>query len=113
VSQQPISSPQMVPYAHHILICYGSYCDPQGNGQRLYQRLAQELQERGLLFGPDRVKRGVTPCLGVCVGGPILVVYPQGYWYAGVNDELLLAILDAIQAQMPLPERGCFFRLPS
>jgi hypothetical protein len=24
------------------------------------------------------VKRGETPCLGVCTGGPIVVVYPEG-----------------------------------
>ena len=38
---------------------------------------------------PIRVKRGITPCLGVCFNGPLLVVYPDGIWYHHV-DELLL-----------------------
>jgi (2Fe-2S) ferredoxin len=27
--------------------------------------------------------------LGVCVGGPIVVVYPGGTWYKGVTPDLL------------------------
>ncbi|MGK2935981.1 MAG: (2Fe-2S) ferredoxin domain-containing protein, partial [Gemmatimonadaceae bacterium] len=58
-----------------------------------YARLSLLLQREGLLFGPQRVKRGETPCLGVCAGGPIVVVYPDGIWYAGVTDELLERIV--------------------
>ncbi|MEZ4635065.1 MAG: hypothetical protein R2856_08845 [Caldilineaceae bacterium] len=28
-------------------------------------------------------------CLGVCASGPILVVYPDGIWYHGVDEERL------------------------
>lgn len=103
--------PQMAPYAHHIIICGGTHCDPAGKGGLLYQLLAQELQERELLFGPDRVKRGITPCLGVCSGGPILVVYPDGTWYDHVDLPLLHRILDALAAGEPLPDEGCFHQL--
>jgi (2Fe-2S) ferredoxin len=86
--------PLMTPYSRHIFLCVGSYCDPEGKAQRLYARLAQRLGELGHYYNPERVKRGVTPCLGVCSGGPILVVYPDGIWYHHVDEHVLDRIIE-------------------
>ena len=85
--------PRMDPYRRHVLVCTGGFCSPDQRGRELYAHLARLLEREGLLFGPDRVKRGETPCLGVCAGGPIVVVYPEGIWYAGVTPALLERIV--------------------
>ena len=81
--------PLMIGYTRHVLVCTGHYCSPDRQGRTLYRTLPLLLEREDLLFGPLRVKRSETPCLGVCSGGPIVCVYPEGVWYAGVDLPLL------------------------
>lgn len=100
----------MEPYARHVLVCVGSYCSPN-EGAGLYRLLAQLLQREKLMFGANRVKRGETPCLGICAGGPIVVVYPEGIWYARVTPELLERIVvEHLRDGVPV-EEAIFHRL--
>jgi (2Fe-2S) ferredoxin len=101
----------MEPYRHHVLVCTGGFCSPGHRGRDLYARLAQLLQREQLLFGPGRVKRGETPCLGVCAGGPIVVVYPEGIWYACVTPALLERIVVEHLKGGRIVEEAVFHRL--
>jgi (2Fe-2S) ferredoxin len=106
-----VPPPFMDPYSRHVLICVGGFCSPDSRGRGLYELLPALLQREGLLFGPNRVKRGETPCLGVCAGGPIVVVYPEGVWYAGVTPELLERIVVEHLKHGRVVEEAVFHRL--
>ena len=101
----------MEPYARHVLVCTGGFCSPDRRGREIYAELARLLQREGLLFGPARVKRGETPCLGVCSGGPIVVVYPDGVWYSRVTPALLERIVVEHLRDGRVVDDAVFFRL--
>jgi (2Fe-2S) ferredoxin len=104
--------PRMEPYSRHVLVCTGGYCSSERRGRAIYAHLAKLLQREGLLNGPGRVKRGEAPCLGVCAGGPIVAVYPDGIWYGGVTLELLERIvLEHLRDGRPV-EAAIFHPLP-
>lgn len=109
----PPAAPQMERYSRHVLVCTGGFCAPDRRGREIYALLARLLQREGLLFGPTRVKRGETPCLGVCSHGPIVVVYPEGVWYARVTPALLERIVVEHLRGGRVVDDAVFHRLPA
>ncbi len=106
-----MSLPVMEAYSRHVLVCTGAYCSENRGGRPVYSRLAALLQREGLLFGLTRVKRSEAPCLGVCGGGPVVAVYPEGVWYANVSLELLERIVVEHLKAGRVVEEAVFHRL--
>ncbi|MFI5310631.1 MAG: (2Fe-2S) ferredoxin domain-containing protein [Gemmatimonadales bacterium] len=106
-----MSSAVMEPYRRHVLVCTGGFCSADRRGRALYSQLASLLEREGLLFGPTRVKRSEAPCLGVCGGGPIVAVYPEGVWYSEVTQALLERIVVEHLRDGKVVEGAVFHRL--
>ena len=81
-------------YDRHVFVCVGSRCAP-GESEELYATLKKRLEELGLYqkatMGP--VKRSKCQCFGICEGGPLVLVYPEGVWYGKVRPEMLERII--------------------
>ncbi len=67
------------------------------DSMQLISYLEEELVDRGM-----NAIVSSTGCLKLCEEGPILVVYPQGYWYRNVTDQSVVdEILDALEEGRP------------
>ena len=86
-----MSSPGHRPYSRHVFICNHGNCATPEAGDGLHRRFLELNKEfsRNKLRNPERVKCSLVDCLGICSGGPIMVVYPDGIWYHHVDETAL------------------------
>jgi (2Fe-2S) ferredoxin len=78
-------------FIRHVFVCtHGEYC-PADGGLRVYQALKDGVRDRGL---KKTVRVNKSGCLDQCGNGPMVVVYPDDIWYAGVTLETAARILD-------------------
>jgi cob(I)alamin adenosyltransferase len=106
-------APVMRPYGRHILICENGDCADPEAAAALQRRFAELARAHGLnkLRNPERVKCTLSGCLGVCSGGPIAVVYPDGIWYHHVDEALLERIVHEHLLRDQPVEEHIFHRL--
>ncbi len=74
--------------SRHLFVCIGPECCGTTEGETLWESIKKRVRETGLTA--MRTKAG---CFRVCVGGPLIVVYPEGIWYANVTPERFETIL--------------------
>jgi len=85
---------------YHFLVCnsFRLSGEPQGACNKkgavdLLQYLEEEIIDRSI-----DAQVSSTGCLKVCDRGPVMVVYPAGWWFAEVTEEKIDELLDAIDA---------------
>lgn len=97
-------------FHRHVLLCVGDPCCNaigRDGAQAAWDALKDELKARNLSLatGPNACYRTKVGCLRVCTGGPILVVYPEGTWYAGMTaDRIPRFVQEHLVDGMPIEE---------
>lgn len=97
VSDSPF--PPIAPYQWHLFLCADQSkpkCCDKDFGIAVWDYLKQQLKTLNLETEEKRVYRTKANCLRACdfqVPGPILLVYPGGYWYHSVTQSLIDKIL--------------------
>ena len=70
-------------YRKQVLVCGGTGCTSSGS-KKVLKALNESLEKYGL---QDEILVVRTGCFGLCSLGPIMIVYPEGYFYAQINSE--------------------------
>src|SRR4051812_40050491 len=72
----------MSQYRHHVFVCTsGKHCPGQG-AEDVHHALKDAVRARGL---NTTVRVNHAGCMNQCGNGPMVVVYPDDVWYAGVS----------------------------
>jgi len=86
-------------FRHHLFVCENRRdpSDPRGccgarGGEEVRAALKAELKQRGLT---GTARANGAGCLDACADGPVVVVYPEGVWYARVRPEDVAEIVES------------------
>ena len=73
----------------HLFVCTGPTCSQEGAEDTLHalQKGLKDQKTQG------KVRVTLARCLGQCGNGPNMVVYPEGIWYAHLDEEAVGQIL--------------------
>ena len=73
-----------------ISLCAGSGCGAYGTAA-VYEALKKEIAKQGLV---DDIQIKLTGCHGFCEKGPIMVIHPEGVFYAQVKEKHIPEIVE-------------------
>jgi (2Fe-2S) ferredoxin len=74
-----------------VFVCtHGEFCPFDGSGE-VHRLLKEQVAARGLKL---TVRVNHSGCFNQCGNGPMVVVYPENVWYAGVTPEKARRILE-------------------
>jgi nitrite reductase/ring-hydroxylating ferredoxin subunit/(2Fe-2S) ferredoxin len=77
-------------YDRHAFVCTsGETCPTQGDTEKFVQALRAGAKQAGR--GDIRINK--SGCFSQCGHGPMIVVYPENVWYAGVQESDLQELL--------------------
>ena len=80
-------------YERHVFVCTtGSTCPTQADVENYVKTMRAEVAKAGR---HAQIRINKAGCFSQCGHGPMIVVYPENVWYAGVQAEDLHEILES------------------
>lgn len=73
--------------ARHIFLCTGPDCVSSAEGERRWAHLKKAVADMKERCPEGRIYRTKVGCWRICEEGAVAVVYPEGTWYAGLDNE--------------------------
>jgi len=80
-------------YVCHVFVCTsGDTCPGQGDVEKFVKTLRAGVLAAGR---QTEVRINKAGCFSQCGHGPMMIVYPENVWYAGVKESDLSEILES------------------
>ena len=80
-------------YETHVFVCTsGDDCPKDGDVEGFVKHLRGEVVKAGR---QQQVRINKSGCFSQCGHGPMIVVYPENVWYAGVKESDLAEIVQS------------------
>ena len=85
-------------YKYHVFVCTNQRTELPACGdyetQSVRDYMKDEIKKRQM-YGEGQVRISQAGCLGRCLSGPVMVIYPQGTWYTFVDRDDVDEIIDS------------------
>lgn len=79
-------------FKKHVFVCVSGGTCPQQGSLEVLKSLRSEILKRGL---KHEIRINKAGCFDQCGNGPMVVVYPEAVWYAHVNPNDCLEIVES------------------
>jgi (2Fe-2S) ferredoxin len=95
---------------HHMLFCTGNKC--LGKGGEEMKILAQNIVDATPELSSLLVSK--TGCVNMCESGPMVLLYPEGYWFSDMTEGRTKILLESLREnrEAPLPGNVAFVLTP-
>ena len=89
IAEEGVKLAEKTGYRKQVLVCGGTGCQSSGS-KKVLEALEDELKIQGI---ENEILVVRTGCFGLCSLGPIMIVYPEGTFYAQATPEGVIRVV--------------------
>lgn len=105
IAREEAASRHVDEIARHLFICIGPDCIDTADGEKLWTHVKASVAEAQKQCTGATLYRSKVGCLRICKQGATAVVYPDGTWYGGLdNDRVDRVIAEHLAGGQPVED---------